>query len=345
MVNEGVLTRTERANRGIYPLAAGDFHETTIPAAEIDTGRITAQIHESLGRVSCIVITVGDPTETPDLLHHYLAGYERVLNESPQVRRRTRIISGNLDVDVMGTVPSMASNNQALDVMGSGLPEHLVPSRYMQQLPTRNEGIVGPSNVFETPSSASPMQSVAGDFAKAPARHPVNWLPSFNAPHIGVLVDTASVPENQSMGLNFLSGTGRGITDISGVGLITDWSEKYPGLASALSDLRESLKSAKEEGGIIAPRHIVAQARTMIRELHSKAPRIYSVYLMPDGTIAIDTRGRKPDGALLTINTDGTVCYSGEKDGQRWHRDYVGRDPLSDQDLVRELCELGLPKK
>lgn len=342
MVEEGVLTRTETANRGMHTLVAWGLQETAIPElVEFNTGRMAAQTRPFPERVSNIGIMGGGSIGKADSLRYYLAGYERVLNESPQVRHRARIIGRNLDADAMGAAPGVAFNNPALDVMGIGSPDP-IQSRYMQQLPTRSEGIVGAWHVFETPPDASPGQSVAGDSlsAEAPVRYPMNWLPETTF-QTSILIDRALAQENQTPGLNFWSGIVQGISGTAGRGRILEVSEKFLDHMSSLNDLKEALNSAAEEGGIIPPQHTVDQARTIIRGLHSKAPRRYSVYLMPNGAIAIDTRGRKPDGALLTVNEDGTVCHSGEKDGQRWHRDYVDQAPLSDPNLLMELSGLG----
>ena len=344
MAEQDVLTRTERANREIGYLATGGFHETAVPAVEIDTGRMTAQIRQSLERVACIVVMVGDSTEKADVLRHYLAGYERALYESPQVRHRDRIIGRNLDVDAMGVAPGVIFNNPTLDVIGSGSADP-TQSKYMQQIPTRSEWIAGARHVLETTPDASPGQPMAADFpsSEVPVHHSMDWLlnPTIQSP---ALVNRAWVQENQNPDLNFWAGITQGIPGKPVSGRILEVSEKFLGYRSALNDLRESIDSAAGEGGVTPPQHTQDQAIAIIRGLCFRTSRIYSVYLMPDGAIAIDTRGRKPDGALLTVSTDGTICYSGEKDGQRWHRDYVGQDPLSDPNLLMELRELGLPK-
>ena len=350
MTEEDVLTRTEKSNRRMNTLVRWGLQETPVAdRVEFNTGRMVAQPHAFPEQVSDMEIVGEGTIRKADLLRYYPAGYERVLSESPQVRHRTRIIGKDFDADVIGAAPGVGFNNQALGLIASGASDYMLQSRYMQQPHIRSEGIGGTWHGFDTPSNATPMQFVVDNFVEAPLRHPMNRLPSFNAHELAhqllISKDAALVHENQSTGLNIWSSTGQGIADISRPMLIPEWFENVPELANSFDDLNEALKSAKEEGEAIPPRHTVVQARTIIRELHSAVPRDYSAYLMPDGAIAIDTRGRKPDGALVTVNTDGTVCYSGEKDGQKWHRDYVGLDLLSDPKLVVELCELGMPKK
>ena len=118
-------------------------------------------------------------------------------------------------------------------------------------------------------------------------------------------------------------------------------SEHTRGLEKSLNDLEEVLTLAEEEESPTPPQPIIEKARRILTDLHSKAHRKYMVYLMPDGAIAMDTRGVGTDGALIALNNNGTVCCSGEKDGRDWHRDYTDSNPLDDPDLLRELNELG----
>ena len=114
-------------------------------------------------------------------------------------------------------------------------------------------------------------------------------------------------------------------------------------LKKSINDLNEVLTLAEEEEGPTPPESIVIKARSILEGLCSKAPRKYMVYLMPDGAVAIDTRGVGNDGALMTLNNNGTVCCSGEKNGRDWHHDYSDSNPLDDPVLLRELNELGKP--
>ena len=115
-------------------------------------------------------------------------------------------------------------------------------------------------------------------------------------------------------------------------------------LKNSLNDLQEVLALADEEGSPKPPNQIIDKAEALLETVHSKAPRKYMVYLMPDGDIAIDTRGVGADGALIALNTNGTVCCSGEKDNHHWHLDYPDSNPLDDPNLLRKLNELGTPE-
>ena len=350
MVEEVVLTRTDTSNRRMNPAVRWDLQDTpVVDRVEFNSGRILAQPLVFPGRVSDLEILGGGAIGKADLLRYYLAGHERVLSESPQVRHVNRIIGKYFDDGVMGTGPDVGLNEPARSLIARDAPGYMLRSRYMQQPHIRSEETRGTWHGFEAPPNTTPMQSVADDFVETPVRPPMNRPSSINAhEHAHQLLissDVTWVHENQSAGSNVWPSTEQGVAGISRPTLIPDWLEDIPELADSFDDLNEALKSAREEGEPIPPRHTLVQARTIIRGLHSAVPRAYSAYLMPDGAIAIDTRGRKPDGALFTVNTDGTVCYSGEQDGLKWHRDYVGLDLLSDPKLVGELCELGMPKK
>lgn len=114
-------------------------------------------------------------------------------------------------------------------------------------------------------------------------------------------------------------------------------------LDRSLNDLQEALQWAKAEDSAIPPQRIIERAREILADIHDKVPRKYAVYLMPDGAIAIDTRGVGTDGALIVLHIDGTVCSSGEKDSRFWHIDRTGCNPMDDPDLLKELRELGNP--
>ena len=120
-------------------------------------------------------------------------------------------------------------------------------------------------------------------------------------------------------------------------------SQHASGLESSLNDLKEVLSLAEKEESPTPSQDLITKAKALLEIVHSKAPRKYMVYLMPDGDIAIDARGVGTDGALIALNTNGTVCCSGEKDGHHWHLDYHDSNPLDYPNLLRKLNELGTP--
>ncbi len=113
-----------------------------------------------------------------------------------------------------------------------------------------------------------------------------------------------------------------------------------PQLADALESLAE-LPTAAHEFGIPAPSgKLVSEARRILHDLYQKKPRDYAPYLMPDGTIAIDIRGKQPDGILITLKPDGSAHCSGEIDRNNWRKPYPTSKTLPDKTLLQELDKL-----
>ena len=112
-------------------------------------------------------------------------------------------------------------------------------------------------------------------------------------------------------------------------------------LQDSLADLEEALENAANSGIPKPAPTTVAEARRVLEKIHKAAPRIYLVYLMPNGAIAIDTRGVKPDGAFITLDDDGAAYCSGEIDGKHWHKKYAKSQDLPDRPLLGELKKLG----
>ena len=102
-----------------------------------------------------------------------------------------------------------------------------------------------------------------------------------------------------------------------------------------MDNLAETLAWAEAEGNPVPPEHIAEKARYLLRKLNSTP---YTAYPMPDGAIALDARGGGADGALIVLNLDDTVCYSGEINGVSWHREYSIVD-LSRPETLKELRE------
>ncbi len=117
-----------------------------------------------------------------------------------------------------------------------------------------------------------------------------------------------------------------------------------PSLQECLAELEDALETAAREGGLEPVEAIVQEARRFLEAICREVPRTYMAYLMPDGTIAIDTRGPRPDGVLITFNLDGTAYCSGEIDGKHWNKKYCSTANLPDHTLVDELEKLGSTK-
>ena len=73
----------------------------------------------------------------------------------------------------------------------------------------------------------------------------------------------------------------------------------------------------------------------------SEQPRPYTVYLMENRSIAIDTRGDMPDGILLMLRPDGSAFCAGELAGESWWKSYSDSAVLPDRDLLDEIAKLG----
>ena len=112
-------------------------------------------------------------------------------------------------------------------------------------------------------------------------------------------------------------------------------------LQDSLAELAEALENATDSGVPKPEPETVEAARRVIEKLHEEAPRAYMVYLMPSGSIAIDTRGPKPDGAFITLDGDGTAYCSGEISGKHWYKKYRSIEGLPDNALLEELRKLG----
>ena len=108
-------------------------------------------------------------------------------------------------------------------------------------------------------------------------------------------------------------------------------------LEEQLSDLPE----AAAEFGIPEPSaSLVKEARRILWDLRPVTSVICLVYLMPDGAVAVDVRGRRPDGIFISIRDDGSAHCSGEIEGKVWRKTYPSSKELPDDTLLDELSSL-----
>ena len=124
------------------------------------------------------------------------------------------------------------------------------------------------------------------------------------------------------------------LTHSEGKPMVASW------LQDSLTELEEALENAANSGITEPESATIEKARRVLEKIHEAAPRIYMVYLMPNGAIAIDTRGAKPDGAFITLDGDGTAYCSGEVGGKHWHKKYARSEDLPDHILLDELKKL-----
>ena len=111
-------------------------------------------------------------------------------------------------------------------------------------------------------------------------------------------------------------------------------------LQRSLGELSEAVAAAAESEIPVPKTDIVQEATKLITALHSQVPRDYMVYLMPNGSIAIDTRGTKPDGVFITLSADGSAFCSSRSKGEPWRQRYATSSNLPDETLVEKLRSL-----
>ena len=114
-------------------------------------------------------------------------------------------------------------------------------------------------------------------------------------------------------------------------------------LSPELADQFSDLPATAEEFDIPAPStFLVEAARRVAWELRRDVPRSCSVYLMPDGAIAVDIRGKRPDGILIILMEDGSAHCSGEIERKAWRKPYASVQNFPDDALLDELSKLRL---
>ena len=110
-----------------------------------------------------------------------------------------------------------------------------------------------------------------------------------------------------------------------------------PDLEAQFSDLQE----ASAEFEIPKPSgSLVEEVRRILSDLRYGSTVRCLVYLMPDGSIAVDVRGKRPDGIFISIRADGSAQCSGEVEGKVWRKPYLSSGYLPDDDLLDELYRL-----
>jgi hypothetical protein len=101
------------------------------------------------------------------------------------------------------------------------------------------------------------------------------------------------------------------------------------------------LQVSAEECGIPSPPNaLVKEARRIAWQLHAQFAKDFSLYIMPDGAVAIDIRGKRPDGIFIRIKEDGSAHCSGELEGKVWRKLYSSSQDVPDEGLLSELYRL-----
>ena len=104
-----------------------------------------------------------------------------------------------------------------------------------------------------------------------------------------------------------------------------------------MDELNEAVVTAAESEIRKPNPDVVQEATRLITALHTQTPREYMVYLMPNGSIAIDTRGTKPDDAFITLSADGSAFCSSHRKGKSWRQRYDASGMLPDETLLENL--------
>ena len=114
-----------------------------------------------------------------------------------------------------------------------------------------------------------------------------------------------------------------------------------PLLSRDLEEQFLDLQVAADEFGIPKPSaSLVEETRRILQELRPGISGRCLVYLMPDGAVAVDVRGRRPDGIFISIREDGTARCSGEIEGKVWRKPYASSREVPNDDLLDELFKL-----
>ena len=114
-----------------------------------------------------------------------------------------------------------------------------------------------------------------------------------------------------------------------------------PVLSGDLEEQILDLPVAADEFGIPKPSaSLVEEARRILWDMGSWNTGKCLVYLMPDGAMALDVRGVRPDGIFISLREDGTARCSGEIEGKVWRKPYASSRDVPDDDLLGELFKL-----
>ena len=101
------------------------------------------------------------------------------------------------------------------------------------------------------------------------------------------------------------------------------------------------LQAAAEEFGIPSPPNaLVEETRRIAWKLHVQSTKEFSIHLMADGAVAVDVRGKRPDGVFIKIKEDGSAHCSGELEGKVWRKPYSSSQDVPDGGLLDELYRL-----
>ena len=116
------------------------------------------------------------------------------------------------------------------------------------------------------------------------------------------------------------------------------WPRDLESFRQLLFPLQEE---ATELGVSDLSEDLIDEICRVLAALYNERTGNYPMYMMQDGSVAIDIRGPRPDGILVRIKPDMTVHCSGENAGQMWRQPYPNLSDFPDTRFFRRLAALG----
>ena len=108
----------------------------------------------------------------------------------------------------------------------------------------------------------------------------------------------------------------------------------------------EELPEAAAEFEISPPdQNISNEALRILVKLWSKTPRPYMIGLMEDGSIAIEARGKRPEGFMLVLDTDGSGHGWAKFQSRTWRKKYFHTREIPDPEIFTTISKLSPPTK
>ena len=98
--------------------------------------------------------------------------------------------------------------------------------------------------------------------------------------------------------------------------LVRDFEVYAPDLTDALRELYDVQCEARSDGGVVPDDDAVERAKRILMDMYRISPRLYAVYPMDDGEIAIDAATKYGTSLVVLCNPDGSaqcLTYIGEE--------------------------------
>ena len=111
-------------------------------------------------------------------------------------------------------------------------------------------------------------------------------------------------------------------------------------LADALQELAEAPADAEEDELGAPSKTALANAERLLKAMYRISPRRYGVYPVSGARIAIDARGSKNRGVVVTCDSDGGALCLVSIDGERRRARYSTARRLPDGFIREALADL-----